>query len=349
MKIGIIGAGFFGLHLAHQLKSKYPKARIDIFEMQDEALMGASTNNQCRLHLGFHYPRSGYTIYQSVMGSHYYLEHYEDCTEDIQNNYYAIHKKGFVNAMEYMAVMDSFSLEYTIEDKVNSYFKNHNEIELILRVPEKVINPKKIKNKLLSFKQVNIYTGIEVDAIDAESGKLFSKNKMLGEYDYLINATYMNPNMGLSSKNKFELKYELTMLLLGKTNLPPSTALTIMDGPFASIYPAHDRLHTLSSVLYTPFKNFSDVNECYQGYKNIHKLAKETEAEKKILEHINDLFNIDFSLTELWLSSKTKLSNDKGDSRVTDIRREGKLFSVMCGKLDAVLFATDGILGGIND
>lgn len=348
MKIGIVGAGFFGLHLAHQIKLKYPKAKIDLFEMNEEAMLGASVNNQCRLHLGFHYPRSGYTIYQSVMGFDDYLKYYEDCVAEMPENFYAIHKNGYVNATEYMAVMDSFSLPYKIEENINSFFKKPDDIELLLRVAEKSIDPKKVRKKLLSFKKVNIITGTKIDFIDAESGELFSENKNLGQYDYLINATYMDPNLGLPPENRFDLKYELTLLLLGKTNLPASTGLTIMDGPYASVYPAYDGLHTLSSVVHTPFKIITETDDLYDQYQQRFEIAKEFNVEEKILQHVNELFNIEFSLKEYWVSSKTKLATDKGDSRITEVKRHGRLLSVMCGKLDAIFFAVDKIMGEIN-
>jgi hypothetical protein len=46
----------------------------------------------------------------------------------------------------------------------------------------------------------------------------------------------------------------------------------------------------------------------------------------------------------LWIAPKTKLATDKGDTRITEIRAEGKLYSVLCGKLDAVFGASDAIL-----
>ena len=56
-KIAIIGAGWFGCHIALEIL-KLNKFKIQIFERNKDIFNGASSNNQNRLHLGFHYPRS---------------------------------------------------------------------------------------------------------------------------------------------------------------------------------------------------------------------------------------------------------------------------------------------------
>ena len=66
MKIAIIGAGWFGCHLASELKNDGHS--ILLFEKEKDIFAGASGNNQNRLHLGYHYPRSYITREQSKKG-----------------------------------------------------------------------------------------------------------------------------------------------------------------------------------------------------------------------------------------------------------------------------------------
>ena len=67
MRIAIIGGGFYGCYLAFKLKTKFKsKYKIDIFEKNNDLLKEAAINNQWRLHLGFHYPRSKQTIIQKA-------------------------------------------------------------------------------------------------------------------------------------------------------------------------------------------------------------------------------------------------------------------------------------------
>lgn len=112
MRIAIIGAGFFGHHIAEEIVSRYGAAEVDIFEAEPAPLLGAGTTNQCRLHMGFHYPRSSYTIYQSIMGFERFVEKYPEYIHDVSDNLYAVHRAGFSAAEQYLAVMDSLSLDY---------------------------------------------------------------------------------------------------------------------------------------------------------------------------------------------------------------------------------------------
>ena len=79
MKIAIIGAGFYGLHLADSLKQL--GIDIKVFEGEDDILKKASGNNQYRLHLGFHYARNFRTREQSRLGFHEFLKKYSFLTQ----------------------------------------------------------------------------------------------------------------------------------------------------------------------------------------------------------------------------------------------------------------------------
>ena len=59
MKIAIIGTGFFGLTTGLFLSKKH---KVEVFEKNKTILNGASSANQFRFHLGYHYPRSQKTV-----------------------------------------------------------------------------------------------------------------------------------------------------------------------------------------------------------------------------------------------------------------------------------------------
>ena len=58
MKIGIIGGGIFGVTIAIRLAKSHT---VEIFEKNDYILKAGSDINQCRIHRGYHYPRSDTT------------------------------------------------------------------------------------------------------------------------------------------------------------------------------------------------------------------------------------------------------------------------------------------------
>lgn len=343
-RFAIIGAGFFGMHIASRLQRRIKHASVDIFDMDSSPLNGAATHNQCRLHLGFHYPRSGYTIYQSVMGFDRYLADYGDCTEDVPNNTYAVHRRGLVNANQYLAIMDAFSLRYEVVTKIPPHFVDPASIDVVLRVTEKCIDPLKLRRRLMAELDAQLHLGVRVDRIDPFEGNLFAQGERLGSYDFIVNASYFDPNLGLPNELAYPLKHELTALVLGRTSLPRETAITVMDGPFVSVYPAYDGLHTLSSVVHTPFQTYADAAGLYLDYPHRNRLAAERDVGRSIVEHVRSFLDVEVAPKELWVSAKTKLATEKGDSRVTEVKRHGRLFSVLCGKLDAVFSTSDQII-----
>ena len=72
--ICIIGAGFYGCFIAKKISENFKNVEIEVFEKNNSLITEAGKNNQYRLHLGFHYPRSVQTIKQTQEGSKFYLK-----------------------------------------------------------------------------------------------------------------------------------------------------------------------------------------------------------------------------------------------------------------------------------
>ena len=347
MKICIIGAGFFGLHTAKQILKKYPSSQIEIYESSSAPFLGASSNNQCRLHMGFHYPRSAFTIYQSIMGYDRFSTEYPGVCSVIGSNYYAIHSQGLVSAEEYFAVMDSFHLNYEFQPPP-SFIKKQQDIEAVIRVPEQWIDLNLLKKNVLNDLRCKFEFNACVSNIDPMSGEVFLGAKSVGEFDFVINATYVSPNMGFRD-GKFHVKYELAALVDCHCSFDANTALTIMDGPYVSIYPSSTTRHTLSSVVHTPFIFGEGREKTIDRLDNILPLSQQAKVQEKIIEHVQSLVEIEVDHCRLWLAPKVKLAGEFGDSRTTEMVREGKLMSILCGKLDSVFSASDKILSSIAD
>ena len=112
-KIAIIGAGWFGCHIASEI-IKLNKFYIQIFEKNNEIFEEASTNNQNRLHLGFHYPRSKETRTQSKKGFKKFLGIYPFLCSKVKNNIYGIanHQDSQIDFGTFLQVMRSENLKY---------------------------------------------------------------------------------------------------------------------------------------------------------------------------------------------------------------------------------------------
>lgn len=351
MKVAIVGGGFYGCYIANTLRKRYKsEVSVDIYDCSNKLMTRAATNNQCRLHLGFHYPRSSETIRQTVEGFQLFLDDFGDCVDFPKHNYYAVHRDGHVNMTEYLAAMDAHNLNYDVVDHNSlDYFKEPQEIEGVVRVGEGVIRLNNLCGKMMANLHAKIFCNTLVTSIDAEKGQLVANGKVKSGYDFIINATYTDTNLGLPEALKFDLKYELTAMVLMNAPFGDDVALTIMDGPFVSLYPAGHGMATLSSVPLTPFFNCSTTSELEAKLAevNLNHHKNHKKVIDNIMQHGNEMLNLNLSeqhIEGLWIAPKTKILNDSCDQRLTEIKTHGKLISVLCGKLDAVHHITDQIL-----
>ena len=80
----IIGAGWYGCHIANKLQDKY---KILIIDKSDDIFNGSSYYNQNRLHLGYHYCRDYST--RNLCQNYYdkFKNDYSECIDEIDDNY----------------------------------------------------------------------------------------------------------------------------------------------------------------------------------------------------------------------------------------------------------------------
>ena len=110
MKIAIIGAGWYGCHIASSLLQL--KASVTIFEKNKDIFLEASSNNQYRLHQGLHYARSSKTRHQSREGFFRFIERYPSFSKAVRENYYLIPKRySLMDFDTYFAIMFSSGID----------------------------------------------------------------------------------------------------------------------------------------------------------------------------------------------------------------------------------------------
>lgn len=261
MKIAIIGSGFFGTAVAIILSEKYS---VDLFEEKNSILQGASSSNQYRFHLGYHYPRSIETIKKIKETNIDFVNFYGHDHFGNTKNYYGIARKNSRTKLSsYLEILDYHKLDYQI---VNNEALNSKAIEGVIKVDEKILNYftfKKNVKSLLKKNNVNLFLMTK-----------FSNNN-INNYDKIIIATYNNNNsilneLGLNPKTKYE--YQLVEKILIK--LPPeysNDSYVIIDGEFVNIDPyLGTNYHLLSDVKYSKiektisyYPEFNDVRKKY--------------------------------------------------------------------------------------
>jgi len=348
IKIAIIGGGFYGCYLAYKIKNKLKtKIKIDLFEKNNSLIQEAGKNNQNKLHLGYHYPRSNQTIKQTILGSKKFTNEFKKFIYFPKRNLYLIHKKSRVRANKFYNIFKKKKLnitKYNIK-KIN-FIKNYNEFDGSYKTKEGVINLKKLNAYIVNIinNNCNIFFNKKITKINSKIGSLIDQNSQKYEnYNYIINCTYTNPNLGL--KKKFNIKYELAGMVIFKNPFKEKIGITIMDGEFITLYPRDNKFSCLSSVKYTPIKKFKKLDDLYKFKKNMSKNAILNRI-KLIKNDVKKYFNTNLKIenSKLIMAPKTKLYEDNRDQRPSLIRRYKKTFSILAGKIDVAPLIFDDLI-----
>lgn len=310
MKVIILGAGWYGLHLSNVLD----KLSIEYILLEKSAAIfsGSSSKNQNRLHLGYHYPRSMETIHECRRGYKRMIEEYGECIEDIENNHYLIHRESRTSAEEYEKL-------FNIEKADIPEYLNRDHFQSCYLVNEKVINFDKAK-ELFKHKPVIFNCGEIVD---------MTYNGV--QYDYIIDCTF---NQSLLSrtilKGLFTSELCITLLYYSSQHTP----ITVMDGPFYSLYPysGYKNIYTLTDVEHTPLiKGTMEEIKAYD-VSNVNDIIEKMEA--KIIGDY-PAFKSNFIYNGYFLSVKNKMDYEN-DNRSLYIHDDGKHMIFVGGKITGI-------------
>ena len=120
-------------------------------------------------------------------------------------------------------------------------------------------------------------------------------------------------------------------MLRCKNFLKKTIGITIVDGPFISVYPCNKNELTISSVKYTPYKKFNNLNNLrkFKLKKNDYKIIKYNiikDAQKYV--DIKEIKKLKFVI-----APKVKLIKDKNDVRTTEYKKNKNIISILCGKI----------------
>lgn len=171
MKICIIGAGWFGCYIGHELIKK--NYSVDIYEKDNDIFLNASGNNQNRLHLGFHYPRSSSTRRLSVSGFKIFKNKFANFSKKIDNNFYAVSNtpSSKINFKNYLSIIRSSNLKFKkISLSKLSYIKN---VEGIIKSNEELILTEGVKRYYKAELKKNIFYKHHVSSVKKEEKKIY--------------------------------------------------------------------------------------------------------------------------------------------------------------------------------
>ncbi len=316
MKIRVLGAGFYGLHLSLALmRSNYD---VEVHDIADRVFAGASGNCPARLHLGpTHYPRSGAT--QAACESHQseFMETYGFLTRAVPINIYAI--------AEHDSLVDFEAYRHAL--LTTPHIVIHDPEEFGLR---------HVEGAVLTGER-HIVTDMAAAYFTRELGdRIHLGSAGEGDFDVTIDATFAaKDSTGID-------RYEpcLTVMLEG----PTDRATTIMDGAFCGTYPWNESLglSTLTSASLTPFsktcRTYGEAKALLNGL-SVQDIAARAGAMFDQMSHfwpaVKDLYRIvDFK------TAIRAMPRSGADSRLVDVRKTADgTIRVRAGKIDAILQA----------
>ncbi|KAF4443749.1 hypothetical protein F53441_11352 [Fusarium austroafricanum] len=337
--VGIIGGGWYGCHIALSLRAL--GFRVKLFEQHKRLLHEASGNNQFRLHMGFHYARHSGTRVQSRDGFIRFVNRYPELSRSVPCNMYAVPAQdSLLDYNTYKTIMAASGVQFT-EGGAPPGIQLTN-VEGIMRVPERVL----LLSKARAYFERELHGALELGRKvlliqDGNDGAMIDGER----FDYVVDATW-----GHYHDLDFQVIYEPTLLLYyeGPHDFP---AVTLVDGPLASVYPTEvPGLFTLSSVPHTPLGQFGTAAKARAARDEVSAatiLAKRELMEQQITHYL-PTFQEMFRYVGPQLAIKTKPLG-ACDDRSCRVSRRGRILSVMSGKIDTIFFAHEQILSLIDE
>lgn len=326
MKVLVIGAGWYGCHIANYLIQH--GVDITLVDKTNSIFAGSSFKNQNRLHLGYHYPRSTETITESILGYNKFKNMYPQLATSFSNNLYFISKEqSYVDISSYICTLREHTNTHRFVRLEEIPIHIINVEEPVLEVDEQYINPfkacsfftEKLSPYLLDISEADTFNSI--DSIVAACNS---------DYDLIVNCTYNHLN-----PIDYE-HYELFVTLLYRIDTQTVFGYTVMDGPFFSIYPydMENKIYTVTSVTH---------GVAYKGRHPEYELTESQlgsirqKMEEQILHYIPDWRTISTYVSH-YTSWKTK-HDTVSDDRSVRYTYDGSTLNIYGGKITGVFEA----------
>lgn len=320
MRVRILGGGWYGCHIAKSLLVE--GYDVELHERAPRLFSGASGGNPARLHLGFHYPRSRLT--RAASQEHYraFMDAYGHLTRAVPVNLYCIAAQdSLLDFGTYRQVLQG-ELEFvTVENPTDFGLSN---IEGALLTGERHI----VIGQARDYYERVLKNVVRYETVPEQRD----------DFDFTIDCTFCaRESAGID-------RYEpcLTVLLEGPTH----QAITIMDGPFPSIYPWDEArgLSSLTSASLTPFSKSLRTHEEATAVLNSQTVETIRERSQAMVQQIAHFYP---SILEQYRVVDYKLTiraqpRSGSDARLVDIVETApKTLRIRAGKIDAILHARE--------
>lgn len=255
----ILGAGLYGLYAARHCARK--GERVLVLEKDKTLFRRATTINQARVHMGYHYPRSLSTALRSAGYFHRFVEDFPGCiVSDFEQVYATSAAFSWTKAPEFRHFCAAANIRCD-DISPEKYFRP-GLCDGAYITKEYAYDAGLLLKQLVS--DIEVLPGVQLRLHDGavairQEGDVYRVTTAAGEEEetpFLLNATYASVNevTAMLGYEPFRIKYELCEIILCEVDdTLKDVGLTVMDGPFFSIMPfGRTGLHSLTSVTFTP-------------------------------------------------------------------------------------------------
>lgn len=324
MRIRILGAGWYGCHLAWRFE-KLGHA-VELHESARAIFSGASGAIPARLHLGFHYPRSRVTRAACQEHRAEFMQLYGPLTQGVPVNVYAIaDHDSMVDFGSYLQVLRG-ELEFVQLERPAELGLDNVEGAILTGERHIVIA------RARAFFEKALGPTVHLMSRPADSSA--------ERFDWTVDCTFC------ARDSEGVERYEpcVTGLLEG----PIGQAVTVMDGPFPSLYPWDEQqgLCSLTSARFTPFGRFvnrSGAEKILAELKAVD-IRAQVEMMREQLAHFWPASRDLFHYVDARLSIRA-MPRSGSDARLVDVVRTGpRELRIRAGKIDAVMQAERRVL-----
>jgi hypothetical protein len=323
VKIAVVGAGWYGCHIATSLKNI--GCEIAIFDSTG-FFSGAAFKNQQRLHLGYHYLRSHITRKQAKLGFTEFLAKYGHLTRPVSSNLYAVPYEGTV--LDWDTISQILLAEGLPHRLVRQDFNLWSRgLEAVFEVDERVIDGDLSK----SFFSKVLAENIHIQQVDPSFFKVLGKS-----YDFVIDASYSS-EFGAHQNSTFEATLIAEFSQTWGTEF--FQALTLVDGDLWSIFPTdRSTRRSLSDVKISPLFQSVSENEVQHFIDSASGASYDSQLnlmKEHVCRFIPDLEESLASLRVRFLAKKIK-SRSLDARRVSRVTFQDNQMFIHAGKIDAV-------------
>lgn len=325
MKIRVLGAGWYGCHLALSLLRD--GHQVELHEIAGHIFAGASGACPARLHQGMHYPRSRLTRAACQDHAAEFMRLYGRLTRAVHTNIYAVADRD--------SLVDFGTYCQVLKGEVE-FIRIHDPAEFGLRNVEGAIltGERYISLPLAAEHFVNALGGAL--KLNSPPGDVESR-----EWDWTIDCTFCAND----AENIDRYEPCVTGLVSG---LEVPWAVTIMDGPFPSIYPwGGDTdfwgLHSVTSASLTPLsktcKTWGEARAILDATTLSERKDRVREMLKQMAHFWPEAGSGHIRIKEP-LTAIRAMPRSGADARLVDVVRVGeRALRIRAGKIDAIMHA----------